>query len=70
MVHRYSVRPHLLDENAIRSAIYKAGFQPHQRGQIVEHLVEHYTVDLDLLATTFSSLGHMTSRHAELPHAA
>lgn len=56
MAHSYSVRPHLLDEAAIREAIRETGFDRFEQGQIAEFLVESYTVDLDLLATAMQSL--------------
>ena len=70
MAHRYSVRPHLLDEEAIRKAIFNTGLKPEERGQIVDLLVENYTVDLDLLASTFATMGSLSEREAELPRAA
>ncbi|WP_319530775.1 hypothetical protein [uncultured Cohaesibacter sp.] len=62
MAHRYSVRPHLLDETAIREAIHRTGLHMHERGLIADELVENYTVDLDLLASTMRSLNIVPSR--------
>ena len=57
MPHRYNVRPHLLDEAAIHKAILNSGFDAEKRSLVTEYLLEHYTVDLDLLASAFLALG-------------
>ncbi|SFN97904.1 hypothetical protein SAMN04488056_102584 [Cohaesibacter marisflavi] len=49
-----SIRPHLLNETEIESVILHSGMDPHDRGLIVDFLVENYAVDLDLLASVFS----------------
>ncbi|SNY91740.1 hypothetical protein SAMN04515647_1980 [Cohaesibacter sp. ES.047] len=64
MVHRYSVRPHLLDETAIREAIRRTGLQMHERGMITDELIENYTVDLDLLASTMRAMDSVPLEHA------
>ncbi|WP_319411358.1 hypothetical protein [uncultured Cohaesibacter sp.] len=51
-----SVRPQLLDETEIESVILQAGMDPHDRGLIVDFLVENYAVDLDQLASVFSHM--------------
>ena len=70
MTHRYSVRPHLLEEAAIREAILETGLQFDQRGLIVAQLTDKYTVDLDLLASTFASLGDCSDEDNALDQAA
>ncbi|PLW74925.1 hypothetical protein [Cohaesibacter celericrescens] len=70
MIQGHSVRPHLLDEDAIRKAIFSTGLQSHQRGQIVNALVENYTVDLDLLAATFAVLGSLRKDDTRISRAA
>ena len=64
------VRPHLLDEEAIRNAIFRTGLKPHERGQIVEQLVDNYAVDLDLLAATLASIGSLMRNDEHLKRAA
>ncbi len=46
----------MLDEVAIQKAIDETGFEHFEQGQIVDRLVESYTVDLDLLALAMRSL--------------
>nr|WP_321458382.1 hypothetical protein [uncultured Cohaesibacter sp.] len=65
-----SVRPHLLDETEIETVILQTGMNPHDRGLIVDFLVENYAVDLDLLASVFASLDHIEALPMGLPEAA
>ena len=64
------VRPHLLDESAIFHAIFLAGLHPDNPDQIVEWLVDNYTVDLDLLAVVLSTMLNKSLEKETLPQAA
>lgn len=70
MVHSYRVRPHLLDEAAIQKAIDETGFERFEQGQIVDQLVESYTVDLDLLALAMQALRTSEDANAAIARAA
>ncbi len=60
----------MLDEAAIHKAIDETGFEYFEQGQIVDRLVESYTVDLDLLALTMLSLSASEQSPESLARAA
>lgn len=63
-------RPQLLDLAATRRAIAQTGVKLSDKAQITALLMDHYVVDLDILAT---ALGQNIKSHdvtSSLPHAA